>query len=400
MQSRLQGHPKDLPSAGGGTDWSALAPAIALELLGQPDEQSWHHWHWKGRGGLYLNLTGKYAGQFRLWAAGESLGLVAMVEREKHLDRAGAIQWLTDAGHLTSGPGKNRPPGPPGGDRRRFSRQGDSHHHPPPETGLESPHSEPDAWRKTPQGRLWAASQPIPAGDSHPARRWLADRRLWRPGYPLPRALRWLPGGESCAGRLMVCLAPPPAWADAWPDCPTPTAVQTIAVLQDGTPGLDRPASRGGLDKRTRGKQAGTAFAVGNPAAASVRVVEGVADCLAVASRYDCLALAVMTAGAMSRPAPDLVALLSSREAVIHADADSAGQWAAGWLARKTGARVVLPPTGAGKDAAAAARGQDWPPVDLAEAQEYAATLRDCYPDWPEWEICRQTALAVAGQKA
>ena len=102
MQSRLPGHPKDLPSTGGGTDWSALAPAIALELLGQPDEQNWHHWHWKGRGGLYLNLTGKYAGQFRLWAAGESLGLVAMVEREKHLDRAGAIQWLTDAGHLTS----------------------------------------------------------------------------------------------------------------------------------------------------------------------------------------------------------------------------------------------------------------------------------------------------------
>ena len=128
--------------------------------------------------------------------------------------------------------------------------------------------------------------------------------------------------------------------------------------------------------------------------------MEGVADCLAVASRYDCLALAVMTAGAMSRPAPDLTALLSSREAVIHADADSAGQWAAGWLARQTGARVVLPPTGAGKDAAAAARGQDWPPVELAEAQEYAATLRDCYPDWPEWEICRQTALAVAGQKA
>ena len=50
---------------------------------------------------------------------------MAMVEREKNLDRAGAIQWLTDGGYLTSGPGKNRPPGPPGGDHSRFSRQGD-----------------------------------------------------------------------------------------------------------------------------------------------------------------------------------------------------------------------------------------------------------------------------------
>ena len=380
-------------------EWTALAPAVAVELLGQPNEKTRDRWHWKGRGGLYLNLTGKYAGQFRLWAAGESLGLVAMVEREKNLDRAGAIQWLTDAGYLASGPGKNRPPGPPGGAHRRVARQGDSHHHPPPETGLESPLREPDSWRKTPEGRLWSNSQLIPAGDSHPARRWLAARRLWRPGYPLPQSLRWLPSdGETCAGRLIVCLATVTDWVNAWPGCPTPTAVQTLAVFGDGAPGLDRPASRGGLAKRTRGKQAGTVFAVGNPGADSVRVVEGVADCLAVASRYDCLALAVMSAGAMSRAAADLADLVASRDAVIHADADNAGQWSAAWLSRNTGARVVLPPTGAGKDAAAAAQGQKWPSVALAAAQGYAATLRACYPDWPEWEICRQTALSVAGQ--
>ena len=248
-----------------------------------------------------------------------------------------------------------------------------------------------------PPGKMWADSKPIPAGDSHPARRWLAARRLWRPGYPLPTGLRWLPGGDTCAGRLIVSLATVAAWADAWPGCPAPTAVQTIAVLADGAPGLDRPASKRGLAKRTRGEQTGMAFAVGNPAAEGLRVVEGVADCLAVASRYDCLAVAVMSAGGMSRPAPALVDLLASREAVIHADSDNAGQWAASWLARNTGARVVLPPVGAGKDAAAAAQGQEWPPVDLAAAQEYAATLRACFPDWPEWEICRQTALAVAG---
>ena len=94
-------------------DWAALAPAVAVELLGQPDDKTGNHWHWKGRGGLYLNLTGKYAGQFRLWAAGESLGLVSMVEREKQLDKAGALRWLNDAGFLASGPGINRPPGTP-----------------------------------------------------------------------------------------------------------------------------------------------------------------------------------------------------------------------------------------------------------------------------------------------
>ena len=144
-------------------------------------------------------------------------------------------------------------------------------------------------------------------------------------------------------------------------------------------------------------------FAVGNPVAPQgpPRVVEGVKDCLAVASRYEGPVYAVL--GSMASPAPDLVLHLASSPvpAVIHADHDlahNAGRAGARALAAavmQAGGmtpRIVYAPEG--KDASDTARLLEFPPIDAEIAHYYAQTIRDM-EEWPEWEVVRQTALAA-----
>jgi len=77
---------------------------------------------------------------------------------------------------------------------------------------------------------------------------------------------------------------------------------------------------------------------------------------------------------------------------VIHADADADGQRAAAALRRaveKLGGRCkAVLPSGDAKDAGAVAAPFD-PLPDGWES--YAATLRSVYPDWPRYEIARQS---------
>ena len=86
--------------------------------------------------------------------------------------------------------------------------------------------------------------------------------------------------------------------AEAWPGLPEPQAVELIAVDRDGTPALDRPANAGGLGKRTHGPKSGAVVVFGCPdltlAMGPVRVGEGVADALALASRYPGPAVATL----------------------------------------------------------------------------------------------------------
>ena len=143
----------------------------------------------------------------------------------------------------------------------------------------------------------WAKAQSISADPEHPARRWLDARHLWRPGFPLPSSIRWLPAGEHYQGRgphtgagsLLALAAPPEAWTEAWPALPEARAAQLIAVDRDGAPALDRPAENRGLGKRSYGSTAGLIVVFGNPflsdAISPVRVAEGIADALALASR-------------------------------------------------------------------------------------------------------------------
>ena len=254
--------------------------------------------------------------------------------------------------------------------------------------------------------RIWSETTVIPHDFDHPARRWLANRNLWRPEVEAPASLRWLPasktrpGPHTGAGSLVALLAQPIAWTESWPHLPTPQAVEIIAVKEDGQPALDRPASEGGLGKRTLGAKVGAVLILGNPllgdAEVPVRIAEGIADALALAARFSGPAIASMgDAGMTAEGFPKWVAW-SGAGAVVHADNDDAGQTAARRLCgavRIHGgtARAVLPPQG--KDAGVVSANNPFPPL-TEYWPGYADTLAEVN-GWPRWEAQRQAALLM-----
>ena len=291
--------------------------------------------------------------------------------------------------------------------RRRFGELtratfGDASRADPPAT----PPKSVDRGNRKSSGRSLPRGRPIPAAADHPIRRWLDNRNLWRPGYPLPSGMGTMQPDSryppTCAARMVASLAPFGAWADAWPYPPRPTAIQIIAIGADGAPAIDRPVNIGGVGKRTIGKAAAGVFAIGDPAAGEIRLCEGIADCLAIAARFDCLAIAAVSAGQLPQPAPDLLdRLASAARVIIHADADTsvAGQGAAIRLAsainREGGnARAVAPAGGYG-DPADWAAAHPFPPVDTQAAREYADTLAAMYPHLPTWERYRVASIAA-----
>ena len=252
--------------------------------------------------------------------------------------------------------------------------------------------------------RTWAQqTRPIPLDPSHPARLWLARRSLWRPELPMPQVVRWLSaedhyqgrGSHTGAGSLVALVAPPIAWGAAWPHLPLPQAVQIIAVDHNGEPALDRPAEVGGLGKRSIGSTDGAVTVIGCPdlslALGPVRVAEGLADALALASRYPGPAVATLGTATMAGDALAQWLTHAPTEVMIHSDNDAGGQAAARQFRRNiqgTGgnARALVP--GIGKDAAEAAATVPFTPLHKGWV-EYAATLSQT-TDWPRWEIARQ----------
>ena len=259
--------------------------------------------------------------------------------------------------------------------------------------------------------RIWASTAPIPSDNLHPARRWLANRNLWRNQVDAPPQLRWLPaqltrpGPHTGAGSLVALLAKPSDWAHAWPELPNPFAIEIIAVDVNGYPALDRPQCAGGLNKRTLGSKTGAVLILGNPllanADAPVRVAEGVADALALAARFPGPAVASMgDAGMNAAGFPEWLAT-AAQGVIIHADNDDAGQRAASRLCgsiRIHGgtARAVLPPEG--KDAGVAASLTPFAPLTTIWPG-YADTLAEMN-HWPRWEAQRQAALVMEASSA
>ena len=282
----------------------------------------------------------------------------------------------------------------------------------------EPPDSDP---RPSPRGgvdmtsiarRTWGRdSHPIPLDPDHPARRWLDARQLWRPGLPLPGSLRWLPaeahyqgrGPHTGAGSLVAMVAPPKSWSEAWPELPEVQAVQLIAVDVQGNPALDRPAESGGLGKRSLGSTTGGVAVFGCPILAEalepVRVAEGVADGLALASRYPGPAVATLGTSTMAEgPLPEWLAVAIAT--VIHVDADAGGEGAARHLRRRihaAGGTVTAVLPALGKDAAEAAAELGFGPLPEGWA-EYAATLRET-TNWPRWEIARQSITILLSEE-
>ena len=254
--------------------------------------------------------------------------------------------------------------------------------------------------------RIWSETAAIPHAVDHPARRWLANRNLWRPEVEAPAPLRWLPasrtrpGPHTGAGSLVALLANPTTWAEAWPRLPDPQAVEIIAVDREGNPALDRPEQEGGLGKRTLGEKTGAVLILGNPlladADAPVRVAEGVADAMALAARFSGPAVASMGDAGMNAEGFAGWLANATEGVVIHADNDDAGQKAASRLCGAVlvhggTARAVLPPEG--KDAGVVSTMN--PFITLTESwPSYADTLAEMN-GWPRWEAQRQAALLM-----
>ena len=254
--------------------------------------------------------------------------------------------------------------------------------------------------------RIWSETTAIPPDTEHPARRWFANRNLWRPEVEAPACLRWLPasrarpGPHTGTGSLVALLSKPTAWTKAWPYLPNPQAVEIIAVDWEGQPALDRPSSEGGLGKRTLGAKVGAVLVLGDPllgdAEAPVRIAEGVADALALAARFPGPAIASMgDAGMTADGFPEWLARAGTG-VVIHADNDEAGEAAARRLCgavRVHGgtARAVLPPQG--KDAGVVAGVHPFTPL-TQRWPGYADTLAEVN-GWPRWEAQRQAALLM-----
>ena len=254
--------------------------------------------------------------------------------------------------------------------------------------------------------RIWAETLAIPFDTGHPARRWFANRNLWRPEVEAPASLRWLPaartrpGPHTGAGSLVALLAQPADWAKTWPHLPTPQAVEIIAVDDVGQPALDRPIPEGGMGKRTLGAKAGAVLVLGNPlmgdAEDPVRVAEGVADALALAARFTGPSVASMGDAGMTADGFAEWLAWSGSGAVIHADNDDAGQAAARRLCGAVlfhggTARAVLPPEG--KDAGGVAGDNPFLPL-TQHWPGYADTLAEVN-GWPRWEAQRQASLQM-----
>ena len=410
-------HRYSSPSAGRfPVDWPAIAEAVARELLGNPNPgfSTGLELRWRHKGAFRLNTSSGTWDDFETREHGNALDLLHHLAG---LDRPGALDWLRDRGHLPPrrhGTGTSRQPRPD----LVFYDRGRSRPSSPTAGG--DRRSLDIAYAQL----VWAGqTQSIPMSSDHPARLWLGNRNLWRCRFPLPDSVRWLPaeglhfrGLHQGAGAVVACMAPPSEWVSAWPLAPAPQALHLINVSADGSPSLDRPADyvdregyrRPGLPKRFRGPHQGAVLLVGNPNLADTcteaLIAEGVADILALTSRFDGVGIAPVTTPRKLVLDPAFVVwVAAAREVIIHADADSSGtgQRAAGDLRRAImdaggRARAMPPPEGPWKDVADVARDIPFPPIDDAW-ESYARPLQIMYPAWPRWEIARQADIATTG---
>ena len=96
------------------TDWDAMMSEVAVALLGEPNAalSSEHELRWR-RGSLAVHIAGPYAGWFRDHEAGESGGVLDLVQRECGGNRCEAWAWLCAHGFLSgqSVPARPRHPG-------------------------------------------------------------------------------------------------------------------------------------------------------------------------------------------------------------------------------------------------------------------------------------------------
>lgn len=258
--------------------------------------------------------------------------------------------------------------------------------------------------------RLWQVAEDIPIDPNHPARGWLFNRKggesgpsLWWGECQPPPVVRFLEafpaegwpwsGNPPRCHALVVLRAAPSDWLNAWPDVPSPRAVQVLCIDGAGrkvSPWAGRP------DKLSLSATGGTCVVVGDPAfAAELVIAEGLADALAVASRGFETVLTVLGVPHPSGAVFDYARQWGDVTMIADNDENGVGQRAAYRMRRDllkhTEARVVT----LANDPAAFAETRPLPVLDdPKDLQEMATELQG--DGLPRWECYRRAALCLA----
>ena len=382
------------------SDFISIAPAVAERLLGEPSSRSSRELRWGRKGSFRLKLD---TGTWSDFEAGEGGGVLALVMREARLDKAGALAWLETQGFLS----KTRESG-------KFSAYG-------PVSGKSVPAGSPYSPANKGSGVMaparrgmdalrWIRSQILPVADAHdhPVRRWMAKRNLWRPELPLPPSLRWIPadapvfrGSHSGVGAIAFPLAPIPTWRAAYPETPSPVAVQLVCIDAAGER-ADYENSQGNrVDKPKFGNARLAVWTIGDIRGEGVSVCEGAADALAIAARYPDPVIATLST---PRPALDWKRELSVFDFVtLWPDMDEEDKLGrrpgldtatALVQARKlTGQSIDVMGVDVGKDAADAAREVPLEIIDTTELHKFAQELEE--EDMTQFEAMRYASTLL-----
>ena len=265
--------------------------------------------------------------------------------------------------------------------------------------------------------RLWQSGKPTPLHPQSPPRRWLAKRNLWWPGLPLPETLAWisieslgrihprLDARNRSGGALIMLLAPPAAWRNAWPELPLPGAVQCLYIDGQGEPmGLYPEDDARTLNKRNYGPSQGMYGLFGVPnLTGPALVAEGAADGLALASRQPA---PVLIANGVSGLKQEALRIWLQGAAIvqIYADQDEVGAKDAQRLSRhltleRVPNQVILMPPGLKDPAAASAAAPPLPALSRKDLAEIEKALQAAHPETPAAEATRQAALILTAAR-
>ena len=282
------------------TDWASVMPDVAKALLGDPNprQSKSDKWRWGNKGSLSVDVE---RGQWFDFEADTGGGVLEFVERERQTDRKGAIQWLTDNGFI-----EDQKP------IRRNLRRSKAR------TGQPIPKHRQGADRKrattqtTPNveyaRRLWAESEPIGERAEHPVRRWAAFRSLLHPFCTIPDSLHY----HAHKGFILAALYPIGQYGKV-PEC-----IHAVAIDQQGK----QRAAWGDRDKTTWGNMSKSVLKFGHGKKGRVYICEGLADALALYSRYSGVVLSPLGVVSKIVNRPGVLEYLRGGEVVICCDLD------------------------------------------------------------------------------
>lgn len=242
-----------------------------------------------------VTLSGRHQGAVKCWAAGCS--------GKEILIAAGL--WQSEA-EWRAGREADRP-GPAASRRRPAQRE------------------DPQPKRQDNRARrMWARTEPAP----DTVRRYLAGRGVWPPHWPVPDAVRWLPGDELQRLPWKPENRPPGAAAGAMAFLYTRgteiAAVELEALDDEGR----RPEPRW---RRTLGRSAGALFRVdGVDGAGELAIAEGPLDALALRAWTGVEAWAGGGTSGIKALAATLIA--RALPVTVHCDGDRSGRLVAAEL--------------------------------------------------------------------